>query len=95
MHKKATLRTYGDSVGLAFQIVDDILDVTGDDAKLGKPTGSDEKNDKATYPKLFGLDRSRQLARDATATALAALADFDDRADPLRVFAKYIIEREH
>lgn len=88
------LRAYGDHVGLAFQIVDDVLDVIGDDAKIGKPVGSDEKNDKATYPKVFGLERSIELAREASAAALAALSAFGASAEPLRAFARYIIERE-
>jgi len=89
----AALSGYGDQVGLAFQIVDDILDVTGDDATLGKPAGSDVKNDKATYPKVFGLDTSRRLARDASASAVAALETFGSEAEPLRAFARYIVER--
>lgn len=88
------LRAYGDSVGLAFQIVDDVLDVTGDDAKLGKSTGSDVKNDKATYPKLYGLERSAQLSHAAADAAIAALAHFDERAEPLRAFARFIVERD-
>jgi Geranylgeranyl pyrophosphate synthase len=88
------LRAYGEQVGLAFQIVDDVLDVTGDGAKLGKPTGSDAKHDKATYPKLFGLEESRRLAFEAAEAASAALASFDQRADPLRAFARFIVERE-
>lgn len=91
--QEAALRGYGDKIGLAFQIVDDILDVVGDDETLGKPTGSDEKNEKATYPRLFGLQRSSELARDAADAALSALAHFDEKADPLRAFARFIIER--
>ena len=90
----AALRIYGDYVGLAFQIVDDILDVTGDDAVLGKPTGSDEKNDKATYPKVYGLDQSARLAREAASHAADALSSFSDCAQPLRSFARFIVERE-
>ena len=90
----AALRAYGDCVGLAFQIVDDILDVTGDDEKIGKPTGSDEKNDKATYPKMYGLGKSTQLALDAAQRAADALSGFDDCAAPLRSFARFIVERE-
>ncbi len=90
----SALRVYGDRVGLAFQIVDDILDVTGDDAKLGKPTGSDEKNDKATYPKVYGLEQSTRLAREAATHACDALVDFSNAADPLRAFARFIVERE-
>lgn len=92
--QEAALRAYGDQVGLAFQIVDDILDVTGDDVKLGKQTGSDVKNDKATYPKVYGITESRRLAGAASDAAVAALPAGDARAAPLRVFARYIIERE-
>lgn len=88
------LQKYGSHVGVAFQIVDDILDVTGDDAKIGKPTGSDEKNDKATYPKLFGLEVSARMAREATDSALDALSVFDHHAEPLRAFARFIVERD-
>ena len=92
--EEKALRSYGEQAGLAFQIVDDVLDVTGDDAKLGKKTGSDARNDKATYPKVFGLDASRRLAYEASDAAVAALAGFGGRAAPLRAFARYIVERE-
>lgn len=88
------LRRYGDHVGVAFQIVDDILDVTGDDARLGKPTGSDAKHDKATYPKLFGLDAAARMAREASAAAIAAVTPFGPAAEPLRAFARFIVERD-
>lgn len=90
----SALRRYGDHVGLAFQIIDDILDVTGDDDKMGKQTGSDEKKDKATYPRLFGIDGSTRLAREASDAAVAVLSAMNQRADPLRAFARYIVERE-
>ena len=70
------LRRYGKCIGLAFQIADDILDVVGDQVKLGKPIGSDEKSDKATYPKLFGLDESRRRALTEAANAVGALEGF-------------------
>lgn len=92
--QESALRTYGDHVGLAFQIVDDVLDVTGDDATLGKPAGSDLKHDKATYPKLFGLDPSVRMAREASETAVAALSGFGEAAEPLRAFARFIVERD-
>lgn len=88
------LTHYGGHIGLAFQIADDILDVTGDEAKIGKPVGSDEGNDKATYPKLFGLDESRRRAHAEVEAALSTLVDFDARAEPLRAIARYIIERD-
>jgi geranylgeranyl diphosphate synthase type II len=88
------LRAYGNHIGLAFQIADDILDVTGDEAKIGKPVGSDEERDKATYPKLFGLEESRRRAHAEVEGALSALADLDARAEPLRGIARYIVERD-
>lgn len=92
--QRESLRAYGGHIGLAFQIADDILDVTGDEAKIGKPVGSDEERDKATYPKLFGLEESRRRAHAEVEAALATLRDFDERAEPLRAIARYIVERD-
>lgn len=92
-HQQSSLSHYGECIGMAFQIVDDILDVTGDDATLGKPAGSDLKHDKATYPKLVGLDESKRLARAAEQEALEALEIFGQSAEPLREIARYIVER--
>jgi geranylgeranyl diphosphate synthase, type II len=92
--QEAALREYGNQVGIAFQIVDDILDVVGDEAAIGKPVGSDAKNDKATYPKLFGLGASQRLAQEAAEAAVAALNAFDARAEPLRAVARYIVVRD-
>jgi geranylgeranyl diphosphate synthase, type II len=91
--EEQALTQFGNSVGVAFQIVDDILDVTGTDESLGKPAGSDLKNDKATYPKLVGLDESKRLARAAEQEALAALDIFGASAEPLRQIARFIVER--
>ena len=91
--QQAALAQYGEKIGMAFQIVDDILDLTGDDATLGKPAGSDLKHDKATYPKLVGLDESKRLARAAEQEALTALELFGESAEPLREIARYIVER--
>ena len=88
------LRQYGAHIGLAFQIADDILDVTGDEALLGKPVGSDEERDKATYPRLYGLQESRRRAHEEVDAAVKALAVFDERAEPLRAIARYIVERD-
>jgi geranylgeranyl diphosphate synthase type II len=88
------LRIYGEQLGLAFQITDDILDLEGDAEKLGKPIGSDLKQDKATYPKVLGLPESRRLAAQSSEDAVSALADFDERAEPLRALARYVIERD-
>jgi geranylgeranyl diphosphate synthase type II len=90
----AALCAYGDQIGLAFQIIDDILDVTGDDVTLGKPSGSDVKNDKATYPKLFGLEESNRLAHAAADAAVDALSALGPNAEPLRCFARFIVSRD-
>lgn len=88
------LERYGRQIGLAFQITDDLLDLQGDEALLGKPIGSDLKNDKATYPKVLGVDASRKLARESIDDAIGALAEFGDEAEPLRALAHYMIERK-
>ncbi len=88
------LAAYGDHIGLAFQIVDDLLDVEATTEQLGKPAGSDIKSDKVTYPSLFGRETSRTMAREAVQEAIAALALFDRKADPLRALANYIVERK-
>jgi len=87
------LRDYGAAIGLAFQIADDILDVVGSSASLGKETGSDEKKQKATWPALYGLEEAGRRQRALCGEAVAALAAFDEKADPLRSIARYIIER--
>ena len=92
--QERALHIYGTQTGLAFQITDDILDLEGDVEKLGKPLGSDLKQDKATYPKILGIPASRALARRASDTALAALEDFGPSAEPLRALAHYIVERD-
>ena len=81
-------------MGAAFQIVDDILDEVGDAALLGKPVGSDREQGKTTYPSLIGLDASRRLAEERSATAVAALSPYTGpAADFLRELARYIVER--
>jgi geranylgeranyl diphosphate synthase type II len=87
------LARYGRAIGLAFQIADDILDIEGDTEVLGKTAGSDVARGKVTYPAAVGLEGSRQAARELVQDALAALERFDQRADPLRALAKYIITR--
>ena len=86
---------YAKCIGLAFQIQDDVLDVTADTTTLGKPQGSDARQDKPTYPDLLGLDGARELAGELIDDALASLAPLDERAEPLRALARYIIAREH
>lgn len=89
------LLKYGDQVGLAFQIVDDLLNVTATTDQLGKSAGSDEKNGKATYPAYFGIEDSRKKAQEATNHAKAALDSLDSKAEPLRALADYVFSRSH
>lgn len=89
----AALTRYGELVGLAFQIADDILDITGTQEEIGKDVGSDLEKDKKTYPSFFGLEESRRRAVEVVDNALVSLKDFDRKADPLRDLAKYIINR--
>ena len=86
-------RRFAAELGVVFQIVDDILDVTGDEAELGKPRGSDERHGKATYVSIFGLERARELARDSHAAARASLAQADGRTERLGQIADHILTR--
>ncbi len=88
------LVTYGNAIGLAFQIVDDLLNVESTTEQLGKTAGSDADAGKATYPALFGIEKSRTMAREAVATAIGALESFGESAEPLRALATYIVERK-
>ena len=87
------LHVYGEKIGLAFQIVDDILDVEGDEALMGKPTGSDEGLNKATYPALYGIEASKKLARSTCEEALQALEIFPNQAPELESLARFIVLR--
>lgn len=91
----SSLTQYGDQIGLAFQIVDDLLNVTGSAEQLGKAVGSDQKKGKATYPAFFGVEGTRKKAEQAASRAIELLSDFDEKADPLRALADYIITRSH
>jgi geranylgeranyl diphosphate synthase, type II len=86
-------RRFAAELGVVFQIVDDILDVTGDEAELGKPRGSDERHGKATYVSVFGLERARELAGESHAGASAALADAGGDTGRLGQIADYILTR--
>ncbi len=88
------LGRYGEKIGLAFQISDDILDVEGDTEVMGKGSGADEKKNKATYPALIGLQRSKEIQADLVEEATETLGRFGDRAEFLRLIAQYIIERK-
>ncbi len=92
--RTGALDHYAQCVGLAFQIQDDLLDVEGDTAVIGKTSGADAAHQKATYPSLLGLDEAHAAALDLVDSALGALADFDAGADPLRWIASYIIDRD-
>ncbi|MFN2300938.1 MAG: polyprenyl synthetase family protein [Gammaproteobacteria bacterium] len=93
-HRDALAR-FGTAIGLAFQIRDDILDVEGDTAVLGKQQGADARLAKSTFPALLGLDGAKRRVEEAKADALAALAPFGDDAEPLRWLASYIVDRNH
>jgi geranylgeranyl diphosphate synthase, type II len=89
------LQAYADNIGLAFQVQDDILDVTADTSQLGKPQGSDSDKNKPTYVSLLGLDEAKALANTLADKAIAALQGFPERADPLRELAAYVVSRLH
>jgi len=91
----AALDEYGTYIGLAFQVVDDILDVEGDTQTLGKTQGKDGEANKPTYVKLMGLEGAKAEVRRLLEAALGALKDFGESADHLRDLALYIVERDH
>ena len=86
-------RRFAAELGVVFQIVDDILDVTGDEAELGKPRGSDERHGKATYVSVFGLDQARELARESHRKAREALAETDGNSGRLGQIADHVLTR--
>jgi geranylgeranyl diphosphate synthase, type II len=88
------LQTFGRSIGLAFQIVDDVLDVTQTSEQLGKTAGKDNAAEKATYPALFGIDESLKKADALVNTALGALQSFGSRADTMKALAQFLVERK-
>ena len=89
------LTEFGRKAGLAFQIVDDVLDVTQDSAQLGKTAGKDLASDKATWPAVFGIEASHQHAETLIAEAFAELAPYGSTADGLKSVAQYLVERTH
>ena len=84
---------YSKCIGLAFQVVDDILDIEGDTQTLGKTKGKDQANNKPTYPSLLGLEASHRMAERLHQEALDSISTLDARADPLRWLAAYIVDR--
>lgn len=91
----AMLIRYAHAIGLAFQIHDDVLDVTGDTATLGKTSGADAARAKPTYPSLLGLEEAQRKAHTLIEEAIAALAPLGEQAAPLADLAHYMIERDH
>jgi len=90
----AKLRSFGQSIGLAFQIVDDVLDVTQTSEQLGKTAGKDAAAEKATYPALFGIDESLKKAGTLVESAFTSLDSFGSRADGLKALARFLVERK-
>lgn len=88
------LEKYAENIGLAFQIKDDILDVEGDSKVLGKPTGSDQVNEKSTFVSLYGMNQSKRMLVDITSNAINSLEIFREKADFLKKLADYLIERQ-
>lgn len=89
------LSQYAQNIGLAFQIIDDILDITATQEELGKTAGKDLVAQKATYPSLWGIEESRNQAQQLIDSAIAKLADYGEKAAPLRAIAQYIVNRKH
>ena len=89
----ARLDRFGRKAGLAFQIVDDVLDMTADSAQLGKTAGKDQATEKATWPAVYGIEQSRRDAAQLIEEAFAALAPYGSRADGLKSVARYLVER--
>jgi len=89
------LTVYGEKVGLAFQVIDDILDVTGTKEELGKATGADSARGKNTYPSAFGLRQSHKIAESLIHDSLNAVKIFREKAEPLREIARYMLSRRN
>jgi geranylgeranyl diphosphate synthase, type II len=89
------LRTFGEKAGFAFQIVDDVLDMTQSSEELGKTAGKDTASIKATWPAVFGIERSLKDAEELIADAFVALAPFGEAAEPLKALALYLVERKN
>ena len=88
------LKTYAGNIGIAFQVTDDILNVEGDPNLMGKAVGTDKLRHKSTYPSVLGLEKSKEFAQNLVNKALRAIESFDNKSDPLRAIAAYIIQRK-
>ena len=91
---QSALENYAHCIGLAFQVQDDILDVEGDTATIGKPQGSDDNSNKATYPKVLGLIGAKEKAHELVTSAISSLEKLNSKAEPLKVIAEYIVQRK-
>ena len=89
------LIAYAENIGLAFQVMDDILNIEGDPQIMGKAAGSDTLNEKMTFPAVLGIDESKKYAKNLIDKAIEAIWEFDAKATPLRQIANYIINRDH
>jgi geranylgeranyl diphosphate synthase type II len=89
----ARLRSFGETIGWAFQVTDDILDVEESSAALGKTAGKDVAQQKATYPSVFGLERSHQIAKELSSKAISELAPYGEKASRLREIAEFLVYR--
>ena len=93
-HGIQRLNVYAKNIGLAFQVTDDILNVEGDPHIMGKDAGTDLNRKKCTYPAVLGMEQSKQFAEKLVNNALQALDYFDNKSDPLRAIAQYVITRK-
>jgi farnesyl diphosphate synthase len=91
----AAIDAFGRTIGIAFQIKDDILDIEGETQEIGKQAGADARLDKATYPGLVGVDAARRRCDELLHSSIEQLDDFQQAADPLRWLARFIVERRH
>lgn len=90
----SALGKFADNLGLAFQIKDDILDIEGDESKLGKKVGRDQKNDKSTFPKVYGLEKSKEMLKETTSNAINSLEIFKEENNFLIELSNYLVNRE-
>jgi farnesyl diphosphate synthase len=93
--QRAAIDAFGRTIGIAFQIKDDILDIEGETREIGKEAGADARRAKATYPGLVGVDEARRRCTELLQSSIEQLDDFGDAADPLRWLARFIVERRH
>ena len=92
--KQAAAVKYGENIGLAFQLIDDVLDATADEAVLGKPVGSDEKNEKSTFASIYGLEYCKNKAKELTEEAISSLTVFGKDIETLKATALFLLERK-